>query len=239
MREYGNAMPVALTIIVPAFNEEASIQATLRDLAEHLPADTEILVIDGGQDRTGERVRELMPGMPGLRHVPHPGDRGKGHAIRDGMRLAAGGIQAQFDSDGQFFARDLPGLIEPIQNGSLDVALGSRFLPSSPAEGHSSILRDFGNAVVSAWLSLLFGRRITDALAGIKAWRKEAVEVIDLQSDGFAYEAEIVARALRRGLRVGEVPVGTRPRAAGDSKVSLMGDGLRICFSILKFRWRK
>jgi len=230
-------MPPAYTVIIPAFNEEASIGAVLDDVAAHLPADTEVLVVDGGSDGTRSVVESRRAALPHMRYIAHPDDRGKGHAIRTGMQQAKGRLQAQFDSDGQFFAKDLPRLFALLEAGGADVVLGSRFLHGSGQDSEASLVRDFGNFFISAWFSLLFRRRITDSLAGIKAWRKEAVPLLDLRSDGFEYEAEIPARALRHRLGLTEVPVSTRARQAGATKVSVFKVGLRIVCRLLVFRF--
>lgn len=226
-----------ISIISAAFREQASITATLDDLAAHLPAGTEILIVDGGGDGTREIVRARAASWPGLRHIVHHGDRGKGHAVRSGMDEASGEVQVQFDADGQFFAHDIAALIAPLLAGEADVVLGSRFL--SRHQAHGTLLRTMGNRVISAWASLLFGKRMTDVLAGLKAWRAEAVPVIRPRSDGFEYEVEIPARALRGGLRVCEVAVGTRDRAAGESKVSVIRTGAKIVWACLRFRCQR
>lgn len=231
--------PPELSILVCAFNEEAAISGTLADLAEHAPRGCEILVVDGGNDRTGEIVRSLEPSMHGLRHVAHHGDRGKGHAVRTGISMARGRYQVQFDADGQFFARDIAQVIAPLAEGRADVVLGSRFLPASGADPEASLSRSLGNHVLSGWASLLFLHRMTDVLAGLKAWTAEAGRVIDLKSDRFEYEVEIPARALRRGLRVMDVPVSTRERGHGESKVPVVRTGLRVLTATARFRWEK
>lgn len=225
-----------LTVIVAAFNEEDSIEATLEDLRPVLPEGAEVLVVDGGSDRTGEIVSTMEPGMPGLRHIAHRDDRGKGHAIRTGIREARGRLHLQFDADGQFLARDIPNLLEPLQSGIADVVLGSRFMPDSGTDKDAAWHRNLGNHITSGWASLLFLHPLSDVLAGIKAWTREAAGIIDLQSDTFEYEVEIPSRALRRGLRVLDRPVSTRARDAGESKVPVLRTGLKVLAATTRFR---
>ncbi|MBK1828909.1 glycosyltransferase family 2 protein [Haloferula rosea] len=226
-----------LSIIVAAFNEEDSIGATLEDLRAHVPAGTEVLVVDGGRDGTGRIVREFAGRMPGLRYIAHADDRGKGHAIRTGMREARGLVQAQFDGDGQFLAKDLAALVGPIETGAADLVLGSRFMAGSGRDEEATWTRDLGNWLVSGWASVLFGSRMTDVLAGVKAWSREAVTVVEPRSDTFEYEVEIPARALKGGLRVIEVPVSTRARTCGESKVSVLRVGMKVLAATVRFRW--
>lgn len=229
---------VKWSVIVAVFNEQDSILATLNDLQEHIPLGSEVLVIDGGDDRTGEIVRDKAKEMPGLQHIAHTDDRGKGHAIRTGLSLASGDVQMQFDGDGQFLAKDLRALVEPLLAGRSDVTLGSRFLPNSGIDAEATWTRDLGNWMTSAWASLLFSQRMTDVLAGVKAWTREANSFLNLKSDTFEYEVEIPAMALRSGLQVIDVPISTRARIAGESKVPVLKMGLRILWATWRFRWR-
>lgn len=229
----------AVSILIPAFNEESGIEECLARVTGVMNERAEVLVIDGGQDGTAAKVRQYAAIRPEVRYVSNHPDRGKGHAIRTGMGLARGRWHVQFDADLQFDAADLPALLEPLQAGRADVVLGSRFLPNSGRDVEASWLRSLGNRAVSAWVSLLFGQRFTDVMAGIKAWSAEAATRMDLQSDDYSYELEIPARARRLGLRVVEVPVTTRARAKGESKVRVISAGLRALVAAMRFRWER
>ncbi|MDQ8181908.1 glycosyltransferase family 2 protein [Pelagicoccus sp. SDUM812005] len=228
-----------ISVVVPAFNEEKSIAACLQELTTTLPADTEFLVVDGGSDQTAPIVRQAEAKDSRIRYCKNVGDRGKGHAIRTGIALARGDIIAFFDADLQFFSHDLLKLAEFLLEGHADVAIGSRFHPESPKDVKASLVRNCGNWLVSAYLSLLYGQRVTDALAGVKALTREAAGRIDLQSDSFEYEVEIIAKSLRHKLHLSELTIGTRNRAAGNSKVSVFQVGARILFAITRFRFER
>lgn len=233
---YPSLWAVRWSVIVAAFNEEDAIGGTLADLHAHVPGDAEILVVDGGTDRTGQVVAEWRDRLPGLRYIRHLDDRGKGHAIRTGIREATGALHAQFDADGQFFAKDLVALMAPLERGEMDVVLGSRFMEESGKDAAASWSRSLGNHVVSGWASLLFGQRMTDVLAGIKAWTSQAAGRIKLTSDRYEYEVEIPCRAILAGLRVGEVAVDTRAREEGESKVPVFRTGMRVLTATTRFR---
>jgi glycosyltransferase involved in cell wall biosynthesis len=227
----------ALSILIAAYNEEASIEACLREVAAVFPDDVEVVVIVGGHDRTDVLVRAMQRKMPGLRYVRNLPDLGKGHAIRRGVREARGELMAQLDADLQFLPSDLPRLLEPLQSGAADVVLGSRFAKGAHRlPGGTPLMRSLGNHLMSAYASALCGQRMTDVLAGIKAWTRSAIDRIDLRSDGYSYEVEIPMRAIRRGLRVVEVPVTTQARHGGESNVDVMRVGPRMLFDISRFR---
>ncbi len=205
------------TIILPCRNEAATIQRALREVAAAVPG-AELLVIHGGSDRTLERAGELRGALPRLVLVPNPGDRGKGHAVREAIRRAAGRCIAQFDTDLQFHADDLPALLAPVRSGAADVCVGSRFLPQSDAAAESAAFaRDWGNRLLSAYASLLAGRRFSDVTTGMKAWARSAMDRIAYRDDQYSYEVELLVRAARLGLRVTEVPVRYRERSSGAS----------------------
>lgn len=205
------------SIIVACRNEEDNIEACLRQVASVLPA-AEILVVAGGSDRTCDLAEAFSRGDPRVRAVRHAGDRGKGHAIRTGISLASHHVMAQFDADLQFSAEDLPALLQPVADGACDLCTGSRFVRGADRAAASAIAsRDLGNRIVSAYASLLIGRRVTDVTSGMKAWTREAIQRIDFRDDAYSYEVEIVVRAARLGLRHREVPVRYTGRAAGQS----------------------
>ncbi|HMP72689.1 MAG TPA: glycosyltransferase family 2 protein [Kiritimatiellia bacterium] len=229
--------------IVSCFNEQETIEACVKSIHLALP-EAEILVVDGGHDQTFEIASALIPEIPRLRVVRNLDDRGKGHAIREGCRLASGPIIAQFDADLQFFAEDLPHLIEPLLAQKCDLCVGSRFLPSADRAAYQPMFfRDLGNRLLSSLLSLLSGHRLTDVTTGMKAWTREAGERIDFTDDRYSYEAEIVLKAARRGLRILEVPVKYASRTHGQSmhqsNFALIRAGTVIALKSIGWRLRE
>jgi len=205
------------TIIVACRNEEGTIERCLESVVAVLP-DAEIVVVVGGTDETLVRASRLSERWPKIRPIKNDPDWGKGHAIQRGIAAASGLYMAQFDADLQFAAEDLPALLEPIWTGRTDVTAGSRFLSG---KGHKvykpPFLRDFGNRLLSVYVSILIGRRVTDVTAGVKAWTREAIRRIDFTDLRYSYEAEIVVRAARLGLRFEEIPVRYAGRGGGES----------------------
>ena len=230
------------SILISCRNEEANVENCIREVARVLPR-AEILIIDGGTDRTFEIAESLRGEFPTVRPIRNIGDRGKGHAIKTGLATATAPVMAQFDCDLQFFADDLPAVLAPVLRHECDLALGSRFLKDSDRSAYQPMFfRDAGNRLLSAVISLLSGQRITDATAGIKAWTRDAMEQIDFRDDRYSYEAERIVRAACLGLRIRDVPVRYASRTAGASMHTnswkVIQAGFVIMAKALAARWR-
>ena len=230
------------SILISCRNEEANVENCIREVARVLPR-AEILIIDGGTDRTFEIAESLRGEFPTVRPIRNIGDRGKGHAIKTGLATATAPVMAQFDCDLQFFADDLPAVLAPVLRHECDLALGSRFLKDSDRSAYQPMFfRDAGNRLLSAVISLLSGQRITDATAGIKAWTRDAMEQIDFRDDRYSYEAEMIVRAACLGLRIRDVPVPDASRTAGASMHTnswkVIQAGFVIMAKALAARWR-
>ncbi|HIA18287.1 MAG TPA: glycosyltransferase family 2 protein, partial [Planctomycetaceae bacterium] len=173
-----------LSVIVAAFNEQDTIENCVRQIFEVYPQQCELLVVDGGTDDTEGVVKALVGEFPQLRYVRNHDDRGKGHAIRTGIAEARAEVMAQIDADLQFLPSDLPQLVAPIDENRADVTLGTRFATGSVRRpGSTPMFRRWGNKFASFYASLLYWHRMTDVQAGMKAWTRQAAELIDLQSD--------------------------------------------------------
>lgn len=196
----------------------------------------EILVVGSPDDTTKPFVNKIR-GCGELYYVDCVPDRGKGDAIRTGIMRARGKYIVEFDADLQFDAHDILFLLSPLVQGKADMTLGSRFMSGSHCQaGSTPFLRTLGNKIFSLYSSLVFGRKITDALAGLKAWRREITESFELTSFTFTYEIELFAKAIRKKYRVMDVPVRFCIRSKGKSKVGILKTGLRIIRDVLKFR---
>jgi len=226
-----------LSVIVAAFNEQDTIENCVRQIFEVYPHECELLVVDGGTDNTEQVVQGLAVEFPTLRYVRNDNDRGKGHAIRTGIAEAGAEIMAQIDADLQFLPSDLPQLVAPIEENRADVTLGTRFAAGSVRRpGSTPTFRRWGNKFASFYASLLYWHRMTDVQAGMKAWTRQAAELIDLKSDNYSYEVEIPIKALRNKLRVVDVPITTDARQGGETCVNVVFDGIALLRDITCFR---
>lgn len=226
-----------LTVIVTTLNEEVTIEHCLRRILAVFPQEMEILVVDGGQDGTGRIVQELAQSCSAIRYIPNPNDRGKGHAMHVGLAAARGKFIAQIDADLQFLPEELPLLLEPLRHDQADVVLGSRFASGSKRlPGSTPAVRTFGNWVTSQYASALFGGRMTDVLAGMKAWKRVVTERVRLVAENCSYDAELPVKALRAGFRVIDIPITTDARQGGVSAIHVVRDGARILRDLTRFR---
>lgn len=226
-----------ISVIVATFNEEATVERCVRRILHVFPSGCEVLVVDGGADRTGEIVQRLCLELPGLRYIRNENDRGKGHATKVGIAASRGEIMVEIDADLQFYPEEIPRLVEPIRVGQADVVLGSRFMPGSRRlPGSTTWLRTFGNKTTSLYASILFRQHMSDVLAGMMAWNRRTIQTFDVRSDNYSYEVEIPVKAICHKLKVIDVPVTTDARQGGVSCVNVVVDGLTLLFDITRFR---
>ncbi len=223
------------SIIVAAYNEERNIGDTVKRIRNTLP-DAEIVVVDdGSKDSTAQVVKSLN--MKNVRVIRYTPNKGKGNAIRVGINAGKGKIQAQVDADSQFPPEELPGLIRPIINGEADIVFCSRFCKGATVEkGSLTRTRKLANFVVSGFTSILSGMRLTDVNAGFKAWKKKALQDIDIECAHFGYEPEIAVMAGKKHYKIMEVPVNYKGRKEGTTSVKLIRDGIIIPSYLIKIR---
>jgi dolichyl-phosphate beta-glucosyltransferase len=201
-----------LSLIIPAFNEARRIEPTLRSAHRFLAARAssfEIIVVDDGStDDTVALVAALAAELPGLRVLCSPANRGKGHAVRLGMRAATGRTRVFADADGSTPIAELEALLRALAAGA-DIAIGSRYLPASrvtrPQPWHRRAWSRLVNQVVQR--TLLPG--VADTHCGFKAFTAAAAArtFATCTVDGWSFDLEVLARARAYGFQIQEVPV--------------------------------
>lgn len=232
---------IRLSVVVPCFNEEARLPATLGPARQYLEQSGrafELIVVDDGSgDRTAAVVRELAGGDPRVTLVSLPRNRGKGRALAEGVARTTGSLVLVSDADFSAPLDELPKLEARIESGA-DVAIGSRARPGAREVDqplHRRVMGKAFNLLVQAML--LPG--IWDTQCGFKLFRGEVARELfaRLCTEGFAYDIEVLYRARRAGYRVDEVPVRwinsstTRVHALRHSREMLM-DLLRVRFAL-------
>lgn len=213
----------ALSIVIPAKNEVATIGGLVARLRKRWP-EAEILVVDdGSSDDTGTAAK-----ASGARVVRHPESLGNGAAVKSGARTAHGRVICFMDADGQHDPEDISSLLEKLASG-YDMVVGAR---SSASQ--ASIGRSFANGVYNRFASLVSGRSIPDLTSGFRVVRSELFRrFLHLLPNGFSYPTTITMAFLRSGYPVGFVPIEVG-RRAGDSHIRPLRDGLRFLVIIFK-----
>ncbi len=229
MSEYSKG---SVSVLIPAYNEENNIVRAVEQVRRALPGQEIIVIDDGSTDQTFARARECADDRTRVLSLPHGG---KGAAIRAGIEASGGSVMAQIDADLQFPAENLPLLIQPVLNGEADIVFGSRYLdPSAIEPGSVSVVKRLASHVMAGIVSAMCRQKYTDVFAGVKAWRADVIQRIDLQEKDFTYEAEIAIKARRLGYRVVEVPVSYKRRRADKSKIKIIYHSLTISFRLVR-----
>jgi glycosyltransferase involved in cell wall biosynthesis len=204
-----------ILVIIPAYNEEASIIQTVTRLAAYTQYDY-LVVNDGSTDRTEELLRSH-----GIRHVRLPVNLGIGGAVQTGYQYAARhgyDYAVQLDADGQHDPKDLDKLVKTIEESGADMVIGSRFVEESGYRG--SAARRLGIYYFSALIRLLTGLVITDPTSGYRIVGRRAMERFAYRYPGDYPEVEVLVDMARCGYRVQEVSVRMSPRQGGSSSIT-------------------
>lgn len=232
---------MTLSIVIPAYNEEGRLPATLDVIFNWLDSspyrDAEVLVVDDGStDSTAAVVESRASTEPRLLLLQNPGNRGKGFAIRHGMLQAKGDWILFSDADLSAPIDDLPKLLAAAKEKSAAIAIGSRALDRSLIGVHQSQWREMSGIVFNRIMRLITGLPFADTQCGFKLFRRDAARrVFPLQRlDGFSFDVEDLFVARTLGIPTIEVPV--RWNNVEGTKVGLM-QGVASFLDLLCIRW--
>jgi len=228
-------MAAALTILMPVFNERATVASAVDAVLNAAPLDGDfelIIVDDGSTDGTSELLSERA--WP--EHVAvtaHAANRGKGAAIRTGLERASGRWTVIMDADLEYQPQDLDAVIAPLASGEAEAVFGARGFQAHSAHSFWYVV---GNKGVTFAANLLYNSWLTDIMACHKAMSTDLFRSLELREPGFGVEPEIAARLLRRGVRIYEVPVVYRARTREEGKKLTVADGFRVMRTLLRCR---
>jgi dolichyl-phosphate beta-glucosyltransferase len=225
-----------LSIIVPACNESTRIGGTLDAMRAYLDDQAYtagvVVVDDGSTDGTADLVRRAHPWAEVISYAPN---RGKGHAVREGMMAAHGRYRLFYDADGSTPIAEVEKLWPRFEAGA-DIVIGSRSVPDSEVVVHQAAYREKMGRLFNAALRLLGLTRFPDTQCGFKAFTAEACERVFARQtvEGFAFDAELLAIAQCQGLRIEQV--GVRWVNAPRSSVNPVTDAARMLAEAWRIR---
>jgi len=224
-----------LSVIIPVYNEVATVERIVSEV-RRVPIDKEIILVDDAStDGTDAVVREIAAAAGGepVRCLFHQRNGGKTAALRTGIAAATGEVIIIQDADLEYDPGDYPALVQPILSGRADVVYGSRFL-GSPRRV-LFFWHTVGNKLLTLLSNIFTNLNLTDMETCYKAFRADILKAIPIRSKGFGFEPEITAKVARMRCRIFEVPISYSGRQYWEGKKITWRDGLYAIWTILRF----
>jgi glycosyltransferase involved in cell wall biosynthesis len=227
-----------LSVVIPCYNERATIAAVLTAVENSPYPDKEIIVVDDcSTDGTRELLQaNLAPRIHKLLY--HDVNRGKGAALRTGIAAATGDIVVIQDADLEYDPNEFPALIAPILQDKADVVFGSRFMGGFP---HRVLYfwHSVGNSVLTLVSNMFTNLNLTDMETCYKAFRREVIQSITIEENRFGFEPEVTAKVARMGVRIYEIGISYHGRTYAEGKKIGWRDGFRALWCIVKYRFKR
>lgn len=227
-------MQPKLSIIIPAYNEEASIEALLKKLSSvAFPYPTEVIVVDDGST---DGTKDILKKYESIHTILYQDrNRGKGAAIRTGIPKATGSHLVIQDADLEYDPEDLVTMWQHMLNNDLDVLYGSRSIEHGKNKD-AGLAFYWGGQLVTWTTNVLYWQKLTDEPTCYKMFKTELVQSLPLKCEGFEFCPEVTALVAKRGHKITEVPISYYPRSASEGKKIRWRDGVTAIYTLIKYR---
>jgi glycosyltransferase involved in cell wall biosynthesis len=222
-----------LSVVMPAYNEEATIEEIVRRVLA-VPLRTELIVVDDGSKDGTREILGRLQAEHGFKLLLQPRNQGKGAALRRGFSEVTGDLVIIQDADLEYSPEEFPQLIELICQGRADVVYGSRFLGRHRVFLYTHYL---GNRLLTFLTNVMYNTMLTDMETCYKVMRTEVLRSMTLKSDSFGIEPEMTAKIFKRGYRVYEIPITYDGRGYDEGKKISWRDGVVALWVLLKYRF--
>lgn len=212
-----------ISIVIPAYNEQATIKGLADRIFEALDRDIELVIVDdGSEDLTGSLAEEA-----GARVVRNPYRMGNGAAVKRGIRAASNAVVVLMDADGQHPPEEIPALLDKLN--SHEMAIGARF------NSRQDWFRKLANTVFNRLASYVSGVKVYDLTSGFRAFKRDkALKFLYLLPNTFSYPSTLTLSFIKAAYPVAFVPVKVLARQGGKSKINLLSDGARFLVIIMR-----
>jgi glycosyltransferase involved in cell wall biosynthesis len=225
----------ALSVVMPAYNEEATLENVVSQVLSVVPHLLELIIVnDGSRDRTLEIANRLASADPRVRVIDQPRNMGKTQALITGFAASRGQIVIVQDADLEYDPAEIIEVIQPILDGKADVVYGSRFLVRKAARV-LYFYHYLANKFLTFYSNLLTNINMTDVETCYKAFRGEIIRQMIITSSGFGFEIEVTAKVAKLRCRIYEVPISYYGRTYEEGKKIGMKDGIHALWYILKY----
>jgi glycosyltransferase involved in cell wall biosynthesis len=223
-----------LSVIIPVYNEEATLASIVRDVLA-IPHLLEIIIVDDcSTDQTTTVGKNLAAHNPQVHYLRHAKNSGKTAALKTGLAVTKGKVVIVQDADLEYHPSEIPRLIQPILEGYADVVYGSRFLVRKEARV-LYFYHYLANKFLTFCSNLLTNLNLTDVETGYKAFRGEIIRNMVINSYGFGFEIEVTAKVAKLRCAIYEVPISYYGRTYEEGKKIGFMDGLVAFWLVIRF----
>jgi glycosyltransferase involved in cell wall biosynthesis len=233
---------VKLSVLIPVYNEERTLEEVVRRVCDFQIPKEIILVDDGSKDQSRQILTRLQEDnaraqdpLNQIKVFLQPVNQGKGAALKTALSRITGDIVIVQDADLEYDPKDYPSLLAPIQAGQADVVYGTRFAGGGAHRVHF-FWHSMGNRILTLLSNMLTNLNLSDMEVGYKVFRAEVLKGIELKSKRFGFEPEITVKLAKKGCRFYEVPISYHGRTYEEGKKITWKDGVAALYCMIRFR---